>query len=134
MTAPQNQFAHLADQNRQASATALQTWTDSVQSFADSVNLGPSQLPDLQTAVARYFDAAEQVLAHQRQFVHQWVAATTNAYQAVTEQSRRATQSVAAHTAHSAVAVVDNATDVARAAGEDAADTARAVRDIAGTN
>ena len=130
MTAPENQFARLADQGRQASTTALESWNDTVQSLAG----GPAQLPDLQTAVARYFDAAEQVLAHQRQFVHQWVAATTNVYQAVTEQTRRATQSVTAHTVNSAEAVVDNATDVTRAAGEDAAGTARTVRDIAGTN
>ena len=134
MTAPENQFAHLADQSRQASTTALQSWTDSVQSLADSFTRGPAQLPDLQSAFDRYFDVAEQVLAGQRRFVQQWLAGTTNAYEAVTEQTRRATQSVTAHAANSAEAVVDNATDVARAAGADAADTARAVRDIANTN
>ena len=131
MTAPQDQFAAIAQRSQEAVTTAIHTWADAVQGFAGKVAAGQSQLPDMSSVVEQYFDFAEKVLTNQRQFAQQWVSATVKASEAVTEQTQRATQSVAAHTANGAEAVVDNATATARVAGEKAAATARAARNIA---
>ena len=69
------------------------------------------------------------MLANQREFAQQWASATGKALGAVTEQAERATQSVAAHTANGAEAVVDNTAEAARAAGHNVAATTGAVRD-----
>jgi hypothetical protein len=131
MTAPTDQFVDIANRSQEAVTTAVQTWTDSIQSFASKLTAGQGQLPDLQGAVEQYFDFAEKVLANQREFAQQWASAAVKASSAVTEQAQRATQSVAAHTANGTEAVVDSATDTARVAGEKAAATARAARNIA---
>lgn len=131
MTAPTDQFVDIANRGQEAVTTAVRTWTDSVQSFASKLTAGQSQLPDLHGVVEQYFDFAEKVLAHQRDFAQQWASATVKASEAVTEQAQRATQSVAAHTANGAEAVVDNATETVTVAGEKAAATARAARNAA---
>lgn len=130
MTAPTDQFVDIATRSQEAVTTAVRTWTDTVQSFASKLTAGQGQLPDLQSVVDQYFDFAEKVLAHQREFVTQLASATVKASEAVTEQAQRATQSVTAHTANGAEAVVTNATETAKAAGEKAAATARAARNV----
>ena len=131
MTAPTDQIVDLANRSQEAVTTAVRTWTDSVQSFTSKLTAGQGQLPDLQGVVEQYFDFAEKVLANQREFAQQWASATAKASEAVTEQAQRATQSVAAHTANGAEAVVDNATETVTVAGEKAAATARAARNAA---
>jgi hypothetical protein len=131
MTAPTDQFVDLANRSQEAVTTAVRTWTDSVQSLTGKLSAGQGQLPDLQSVVEQYFDFAEKVLANQREFAQQWASATAKASEAVTEQAQRATQSVAAHTANGAEAVVDNATETVTVAGEKAAATARAARNAA---
>jgi hypothetical protein len=126
MTAPTDQFVDIANRSQEAVSTAVQTWTDSIQSFASKLTAGQGQLPDLQGAVEQYFDFAEKVLANQREFAQQWASAAVKASSAVTEQTQRATQSVTAHTANGTEAVVDNAAETARVAGEKVASNARA--------
>jgi hypothetical protein len=130
MTAPTDQFVDIAERSRQVVDTAVRTWADTVQSLAATVAGGGSPLPDLHRAVEQYFDFADQVLADQRRLAQQWVSGTLQASGAVTEQARRATQSVAAHTANSAEAVADNAAETAQVAAEAAGTTARAARTI----
>lgn len=131
MTAPTDQFVNFANRSQEAVSTAVQTWTDSVQSLAGKLTAGQGQLPDLQGVVEQYFDFAEKVLANQREFAQQWASAAAKATEAVTEQTQRATQSVAAHTVNGTEAVVDNATETVKVAGEKAASTARAARNAA---
>src|SRR5690349_9006181 len=131
MTAPTDQFVDIAKRSQEAVTTAVQTWADTVQNFATKLTSGQNQLPDLQGIVEQYFDFAEKVLANQREFAQQWASATVKAGEAVSEQAQRATQSVAAHAANGAEAVVNNVTETARVAGEKAAATARAARNTA---
>src|SRR4051794_31128680 len=70
------------------------------------------QLLDHTLRVEQYFDFAEKMVANQREFAQQWASATVKASEAVTEQTQRAIQSIAAHTANGSNAV-DNATDAA---------------------
>ena len=128
MTAPTDQFVDIAKRSQEAVSTAVQTWADTVQSFASKVTSGQGQLPDLAGVVEQYFDFAEKVLANQREFAQQWASAATKASEAVTEQAQRATQSVTSQTVNGTEAVVDNATETVKVAGEKAASTARAAR------
>jgi hypothetical protein len=134
MTTPNDQFADITNRSQEAATTAVRTWADTVQSFANKAAAGQSQLPDLQGAVEQYFDFVEKVLTNQREFARQWASATVNAFEGVTEQAQRATQSVAAHTVNGTEAVVNNAADTARVAGETAADTAGAARKLTNNN
>ena len=120
MTAPTDQFVDIANRSQEAVTTAVRTWADTVQSFASRLSSGQSQLPGLSSVVDQYFNLAEKVLANQREFVQQWASAAVKATEAVTEQAQRATQSVAAHVANGAEAVVDTAADTTRVAGEKA--------------
>ena len=134
MTAPTDQFVDIANRSQEAVTAAVRNWADTVQSVTGKLTSGQSQLPDLQNVVDQYFDFVEQVLANQRQFAQQWASATVKATESVTEQAQRATQSVAAHSAHSAngtEAVVDGAAETARAAGVKAGAAARAARNAA---
>jgi hypothetical protein len=128
MTAPTDQFVDIANRSQEAVTSAVQTWADTVQSFASKVTTTPGQLPDLPSVVETYFDFVEKVLANQREFAQQWASAATKATEAVTEQAQRATQSVTSHTVNGTEAVVDNATETVKVAGEKAASTARAAR------
>jgi ElaB/YqjD/DUF883 family membrane-anchored ribosome-binding protein len=128
MTAPTDQFVDIANRSQEAVTSAVQTWADTVQSFASKVTTAPGQLPDLPSVVETYFDFVEKVLANQREFAQQWASAATKASEAVTEQAQRATQSVTSQTVNGTEAVVDNATETVKVAGEKAASTARAAR------
>jgi hypothetical protein len=134
MTTPSDQFADITDRSQEAATTAVRTWADNMQSFAGKLNAGQAQVPDVQGIVEQYFDFAAKVLTNQREFALQWASATSNAFEGVTEQAQRATQSLAAHTANGTEAVVDNAAKTARVAGETAADTAAATRNLTNNN
>jgi hypothetical protein len=127
MTAPTDQFVDIANRSQEAVTTAVRTWADTMQSFASKLASGQSQLPDMHGVVEQYFDFAEKVLANQRELAQQWASATAKAFDAVTEQAQRATQSAAAHTANGTEAVVDTAAETAaRVTAEKAAATTRA--------
>jgi hypothetical protein len=130
MTVPNDQFADITNRSQEAVTTAVRTWADTVQSFASKAAAGQSQLPDLQGAVEQYFDFVETVLSNQREFARQWATATVNAFEGVTEQAQRTTQSVAAHTVNGTEAVVDNAAETARVAGDATARNAAAARNL----
>jgi hypothetical protein len=114
MTEPQDQFTALTNHSPEAITTAVSGWADTVQSVAGRA--GWPALPDLTRVVDQYFSFAEKILADQRQLAHQWAAATVSASATVTEQAQRAGQSVSAHSANAAEAVVDNTADTARTA------------------
>jgi hypothetical protein len=128
MTTPQNpvqdQFAALTSHSQEAVTTALNTWADTVQSFAGRAGQPP--LPDLSSAVDQYFGFAEKVLAGQRQLAQQWASVIAEAAAAVTEQARRGTEPVAAHTADVAEASVEHTADTGRVAANTAAPAATA--------
>jgi hypothetical protein len=119
MTAPTDQYVDIANRSQEAVTTAIRTWADTVQSFASTLS-SQSPLPGLPSVVDEYFSLAEKVLASQREFVQQWASAAVAATEAVAEQAQRSTQSVAAHVANGAEAVVDTAADTTRVAGEKA--------------
>ena len=82
MTAPTDQFVDIANRSQEAVTSAVQTWADTVQSFASKVTTTPGQLPDLPSVVETYFDFVEKVLANQREFAQQWASAATKATEA----------------------------------------------------
>jgi hypothetical protein len=124
MTEPTSPVNDIADRGQEVANAAIRTWTDTVQSLADKLTSGQSQLPDLQGVVEQYFDLAEKTLTNQRAFARQWLSGTVQTSVPVTEQAHHATQSVSAHTPNAAEAVVDNATEAARVAVDKAATVA----------
>jgi hypothetical protein len=112
MTVPTDHFVDIANRSQETVTTAVRTWADTVQSVANKLTAGQSQLLDHTLRVEQYFDFAEKMVANQREFAQQWASATVKASEAVTEQTQRAIQSIAAHTTNGSNAV-DNATDAA---------------------
>jgi hypothetical protein len=105
MTAPTEQILDLTRRGQEAVATAVRTWADAVQGATGSFAAGgPDKLPDLRAfvdiSVDQAFDAAEKVLAAQRQLAHTVLAAGVQATEAVTEQAVRTAQKVSAQTAN----------------------------------
>jgi hypothetical protein len=88
MTAPTDQFVDIAKRSQEAVTTAVRTWTDAVQSFANGEQ---PALPDARQIVDTYFDYAEKALAGQREVATQAVAAGTKAVEALTEQAAKVT-------------------------------------------
>lgn len=127
MSAPTtDQFTDLAARAQEAVTSAVRTWADAVQTYAGTLTGGQPSLPDLDVAVDRYFDVAQQVLDGQRRLVHTVLTAGAETAESVSEQAARAAQSVAAHTANAAGAAAEKATDVTEAAAEQAKATATA--------
>jgi len=132
MTAPTDQFVDIANRSQEAVTTAVRTWAETMQSFANAAASGPSQLPDMQGVVEQYFDLAGKILAGQRELAQQWASAAVKATGAVTGQSRSATQPAAVHTVNATEDVVDTAAaTAARVTAEKAAAAGPAVGDIA---
>jgi hypothetical protein len=106
MTAPTEQILDLTRRGQEAVATAVRTWADAVQSATGSFAGGPDKLPDLRAfvdgSVDQAFDAAEKVLAAQRQLAHTVLAAGVQATEAITEQAVRSAQKVSAQTVNAA--------------------------------
>jgi hypothetical protein len=124
MTAPTDQFVDIAKRSQEAVSTAVRSWADSVQSFADNLSAGQHQLPNPQTVVDTYFDFAEKVLANQRQLATEFVSASVKAGETVQEQVTKVTEQVTANP-------VNGAEVVAEKAAETATRTARAARNVA---
>jgi hypothetical protein len=120
--------AAATEQGKDTAGTAIRAWSDLAQSYAGLLGAGP-QLPGLQNVVDGWFDLAERALAGQRAVAQQWLSGSLNASATVTEQARRATQSVVAHTENSAEAVVDETTEALRVGAEKAAAVGRAAGD-----
>ncbi|QYN38900.1 hypothetical protein K1T35_17855 [Pseudonocardia sp. DSM 110487] len=128
MTAPTEQILDLTRRGQEAVATAVRTWADAVQSATGSFAAGgPDKLPDLRafvdSSVDQAFDAAEKVLAAQRQLAHTVLNASAQATEAVTEQAVRTARKVSAQTVEAAENVAE-----ATEASTEAAKPARAPR------
>jgi phage-related minor tail protein len=128
MTAPTEQIFDLTRRGQEAVATAVRTWADAVQSATGSFAVGgPDKLPDVRafvdSSVDQAFDAAEKVLAAQRQLAHTVLAASAQATEAVTEQAVRTARKVSAQTVEAAENVAE-----ATEASTEAAKPARAPR------
>lgn len=108
MTAPQEQFAAIADRSQEAVTTAIRTWADTVQAFAGKVSAGQARVPDMSSVVDQYFDFAEKVLADQRELARQWASATVKAAGAVGAQAASAAER-AASTAEQAASATEQA-------------------------
>ena len=91
MTAPTDQFVDIAKRSQEAVTTAVRTWTDAVQSFANGEQ---PALPDARQIVDTYFDYAEKALAAQRDVVTQAVAAGVKATEAFADQATKVTPQV----------------------------------------
>jgi len=91
MTAPTDQFVDIAKRSQEAVTTAVRTWTDAVQSFA---NGDQPSLPDARQLVDTYFDYAEKALAAQREVATQAVAAGVKAAEAFADQAGKVTPQV----------------------------------------
>jgi hypothetical protein len=119
MTAPQNQFATIATQSQEAVTAAVNTWADTVQSFAGRT--GPAQVPDLTSAVEQYFSFAEKVLADQRQLARQWVSAAVQTTSVLTEQAQRTADAQTTRVADATEEAVGHTAEATRAAADAAA-------------
>ena len=127
MTVPTGQFVDTANRSQEAVTTAVQSWADTMQSFASKLSSGQSQLPDLSSVVDQYFNFAEKVLANQRQLATQFVSASVKAGETVQEQVSKVTEQVTAHTVNGADVAAEKA---AEATTEVTARTARAARNV----
>lgn len=116
MTTPFESFVTVTRSTQEATASAMRTWTDGLQ----SVSAGQGLLMDMPAMVGRYLDAVHQVLDSQRQFVEAMLNAAHSA-QTFTDHALRATKESAAavQTATSAAA------DVAKTAKEQTGAVAR---------
>ncbi|MCO1655563.1 hypothetical protein [Pseudonocardia humida] len=131
MSTATDQFTDLTTRTQEAVGTAVRTWAETVQSLTGNLAEGRVALPDAQGIVSRYFDVAQQVLDTQRRFAETFVAAGTQATEAVTEQAARAAQSVVTHTANATETVTDKAAEATKDAGEKLANGARTTRNAA---
>ena len=124
MTAPTEQILDLTRRGQEAVATAVRTWADTVQGVTGTFAGGPDKLPDLRafvdSSLDQAFDAAEKVLAAQRQLAHTLLAAGAQATEAVTEQAVRTAQKASAQTVNAAEKVAE--------AAEASAETAKPAR------
>src|SRR4051794_12832549 len=90
----QEQLAALTRQSQEAMTNLARTWSDSIQGLARSFTGGQPGLPNVQAMVDNVFDFAEQLLASQREFVKNLAAVSTQAAQAINDQTGRAAESV----------------------------------------
>jgi hypothetical protein len=91
MTAPQDQFTDVARRSQEAITTAMQTWSENVQSMIAGGASDQSPRPNPEQIVDNVFDFAEQLLASQREFAKRVLAAGTTATDAATAKAREAT-------------------------------------------
>ena len=91
MSSPLESFATATKNTQEATSSALRTWSDGLQ----SVSAGQNLLADMPAMVGRYFDAVQQVLDSQRQFVEAMLGAAKSA-QTFTDQALRASEESAA--------------------------------------
>lgn len=133
MTASTDQFVDIAKRSSEAVNDSFRTWTRTAQDFAGQFAGGTRpQLPDTGAAVDRMFDAAEQVLAHQRDLAKAVVGAGTRAVETMTEQAAKAAESITEHTLHTAERAAGNADEATTAGAEKAAGAARSTRAATG--
>ena len=91
MSTPLESFVTATKSTQEATASALRTWTDGLQ----SVTAGQGLMADMPAMVSRYFDAVHQVLDSQRQFVETMLNAAQSA-QTFTDHALRASEESAA--------------------------------------
>ena len=105
-----DELRELWRESQEAAVTAWQRWAESVQSVSPA-SFRPwtapdlSRLPSPQEGVDVAFDLAEEVLATQRRFLHEWIAATRPVVETARRQTGetvRATQETAERTTRKA--------------------------------
>lgn len=107
MSNPIESFTAATSRGQEATTAVLRSWTDGLQAFSG----GQSGLSDLPGMVSRYFDAVQQVLDSQRQFVEA-VANSAQGAQSFMNQALRATQD----SVDAAQSTTDGMADLANAA------------------
>jgi hypothetical protein len=117
MTAPQDQFTQVARQGQDAIASAMRTWTESVQSMLGSGTSAQSGLPSPQQILDNVFDFAEQLLASQRAFATRVLAVGLEANDAATGKAREAVESLSAHTVAATQSATEKTVNTVQAAG-----------------
>ena len=115
MTAPQDQFTQVARQGQDAIATAMRTWTESVQSMLGSGTSAQSGLPSPQQVLDNVFDFAEQLLASQREFAKHVLAAGMEANTAAASKARDAMELMNAHTTAATDGTTEKVVDTGQA-------------------
>ena len=103
MTTNTEQFVAIAERSQQATAKAIQIWSDALKSYADNVSVEhPLPQPaELHTVVDSWYELAGQLLAEQRAYAKTLIDAGAEAAGTVAEQAR----SAAEHAQAAAVAV-----------------------------
>jgi hypothetical protein len=109
MTAPTDQFVQLAQRGQEAVTAATRAWVDVLQSFA-GVDTRPT------AAVDAAFDAAERVLADQREFVKTLVTASVQVAETVFDQGSNAAKTVAEQASKAQAKAADAANRAAESA------------------
>lgn len=118
-----DELRQLWRESQEAAVSAWQRWAESLQSvtpasftsasFTPWTVPGVSQLPSPQEGIDAAFDLAEEVLATQRRFLHEWVGATRPVVETARRQTGeavRASQKSAEQTTRKAQAVAKRAT------------------------
>ena len=93
MPAATEEFVASAQRTQEATAAALQAWTDTAKTYAQHLT-AENPLPhpgDVHAAVDTWFDLAARLLAEQRTLTKAVINASTEAVGTVTEQARAAT-------------------------------------------
>lgn len=116
MNTPLDSFVTATRSTQEATASALRTWTDGLQ----SVSAGQGTAMDMPAMVGRYFDAVSQVVDSQRQFVETMLNAAQSA-QTFTNQALRASEDSAA----AVQTATKSAADIAKSAKEQTSAVAR---------
>lgn len=91
MSTPVDQYRDYLEQNQQAFATAVDSWTRTVEQAVTAGPTNPIQA-DPQQVVDQVFDFAERMLAMQRSFAHSVLANSLTLSSRVTESTRAATE------------------------------------------
>ena len=119
MSTPLDSFVTATRSTQEATASALRTWSDGLQ----SVSAGQGLVMDMPAMVGQYFDAVYRLMNSQRQFFEAMVNAAQNA-QTFTDQALRAgEQSTAAMQT-----ATKSAADIAKTANDQTKAVARIAR------
>lgn len=90
MTTPTDQFTGIAQRSVDTTATAIRSWTESLQGYAGFISAeNPMPRPaELHIAVNTWFNLAAALLTEQRAFVSTLIDASVEASGTFTEQAR----------------------------------------------
>jgi hypothetical protein len=113
---PVPQYADLARRGQDAATTAVESWTDALQTYADAVTPRDAGPVDPRVATEAAFDLAERLLGVQRALVTTAVTLLTEAAETAGEQATKAGRTLKAQTDEATERVIDLATEATRRA------------------